>query len=63
MRIICPGWFGNDHGPVVVAEYSDGGPASHGMCSECQRLANTILEEGAVRDWTGIEIRPTDAEE
>jgi hypothetical protein len=47
MRVVCLGWFGNDHGPVTVRD--DGGDAahvSHGMCPECAYIA-----DAAVRDY------------
>lgn len=43
MHIICPGWFGNDHGPVVIRVHPSEGPPSHGICHACQRIANALL--------------------
>lgn len=43
MHIICPGWFGNDHGPVVIGHDPTGGAPSHGICPVCRAVIDSAL--------------------
>lgn len=45
VRVICPGWFGNDHGPLVINEAANEEQVSHGMCPACWQLAEAAIEE------------------